>query len=160
MSRCLFVVLPSYPGKPFLPVTKSKCTPPKGRPALQYALMIDAGSTGSRIHVYRFAFCGSTVPTLEDELFVETKPGLSSYGDDPEGAAESLDKLLKAAEDTVPEEWRCKTPIAVKATAGLRLLGKEKSEKIFKEVKKKIEDGGWIVKEVEVMDGKDEGGLV
>jgi guanosine-diphosphatase len=146
-----------FPGKPFLPTKTSKCTPPSDRPPIQYALMLDAGSTGSRIHVYRFSFCSSTVPTLEDELFVQVKPGLSSFGDDPEGAAESLDELMKAAEETVPEEWRCKTPIAVKATAGLRLLGEEKSGKILKEVEKRIKKGGWKVNVVEVMDGKDEG---
>ncbi|KAI9031483.1 nucleoside diphosphatase gda1 [Hyaloraphidium curvatum] len=144
-------------GKPFLPITTSSCTPPSDRPPVQYALMIDAGSTGSRIHVYRFRFCGSTVPKLDDELFVQTKPGLSSFADDPEGAAKSLDLLMKAAEETVPEKWRCKTPVAVKATAGLRLLGKEKSEKILKEVKKRVAKGGWKMEGVEVMDGKDEG---
>jgi len=46
--------------------------------------MFDAGSTGSRIHVYKFKRSSDKgVHQLLDELFEQTKPGLSSYKDDP-----------------------------------------------------------------------------
>ena len=69
--------------------------------------MIDAGSTGSRIHVYRFNNCGPT-PELENEIFEQTekKPGgsgLSSYKEDAEGAAKSLDPLMDVAMKNVPD---------------------------------------------------------
>src|SRR4051812_6361920 len=112
-------------------VGKTKCTKSsdKTKPVIQYALIIDAGSTGSRIHVYRFNNCGST-PELEDEGFFQTEPkkggsGLSSFKDDHEGAAKSLDVLMEEAMKRVPENMKACTPIAVKATAGLRLLGEE-----------------------------------
>jgi hypothetical protein len=44
---------------------RARGTPTGGK---MYALMIDAGSTGSRIHVYRFNNCGPT-PELENEVF-------------------------------------------------------------------------------------------
>lgn len=129
--------------------------------------MVDAGSTGSRIHVYRFNNCGST-PELENEVFEQTKKkeggsGLSSYREDAEGAARSLDPLLEVALQNVPEEYRSCTPIAVKATAGLRLLGPELSKNILEAVRTRLETvypfavvsrekGG-----VEIMDGSDEG---
>ena len=129
--------------------------------------MIDAGSTGSRIHVYKFNNCGPT-PELEDEQFVQTLKkeggsGLSSYKTDAEGAAASLDPLLEAALKHVPKSYQACTPIAVKATAGLRKLGDEMSNKILNAVRQRLETkypfpvvaqdkGG-----VEVMDGKDEG---
>jgi len=129
--------------------------------------MIDAGSTGSRIHVYRFNNCGPT-PELEDEIFEMTAKkeggsGLSSYGSDAEGAAKSLDVLMDVAVKNVPEKLKGCTPVAVKATAGLRKLGPEKSDAILQAVRRRLEDeypfpvlsaeaGG-----VEVMDGKDEG---
>jgi guanosine-diphosphatase len=129
--------------------------------------MVDAGSTGSRIHVYRFNNCGST-PELESEDFKMTEPkkggsGLSSYDSDAEGAAKSLDVLLDLAVEKVPDALKSCTPIAVKATAGLRKLGEEKSNKILKAVRTRLEtvypfpvvsdaEGG-----VQVMDGKDEG---
>lgn len=129
--------------------------------------MIDAGSTGSRIHVYRFNNCGPT-PELEHEEFEQTQKkeggsGLSSYKDDAEGAAKSLDPLMDVAMRTVPEEYKSCTPVAVKATAGLRMVGPEMSGKILEAVRHRLENafpfpvvsrekGG-----VEIMDGSDEG---
>jgi len=125
--------------------------------------MIDAGSTGSRIHVYRFNYCNLS-PTLEDEIFKEIKPGLSAYPDDPKMAADSLEPLLKLAMDEIPKELQDCTPIAVKATAGLRLLGEEKSNIILKAVEDKIrnEYPFNLPKEngVIVMEGKDEGNFI
>ena len=129
--------------------------------------MIDAGSTGSRIHVYRFNNCGPT-PELEHEDFKMTEPkkggsGLSSYGADAEGAAKSLDVLMDLAMQTVPEQLRSCTPVAVKATAGLRKLGPELSEKILEAVRNRLETVypfAVVSKEkdgVVVMEGKDEG---
>ncbi|KAF2762743.1 putative guanosine-diphosphatase [Pseudovirgaria hyperparasitica] len=137
------------------------------KPLIQYALMIDAGSTGSRIHVYRFNNCGPT-PELEKEFFEMTAKkeggsGLSSYDTDAEGAARSLDPLMKVAMDNVPDKLKGCTPVAVKATAGLRKLGEEKSSKILAAVRKHLEDDFPfpVVSEeqggVQVMEGKDEG---
>lgn len=129
--------------------------------------MIDAGSTGSRIHVYRFNNCGPS-PELEDEVFQQTQPrpggaGLSSYKEDAEGAAKSLDPLMEVAMKSVPDEYKHCTPVAVKATAGLRMLGPESSERILEAVRTRLETvypfpvvsrekGG-----VEILDGSLEG---
>ncbi|KAK4632033.1 putative guanosine-diphosphatase [Fulvia fulva] len=150
-------------------VATSKCTRSysKDKPLIQYALMVDAGSTGSRIHVYKFNNCGPT-PELEDEIFKMTEKreggsGLSSYKGDAEGAAKSLDVLMDVAVKNVPDKLKGCTPVAVKATAGLRKLGPEMSDAILKAVRNRLEtvypfpvvseeNGG-----VQVMDGKDEG---
>ncbi|KAA1133750.1 Guanosine-diphosphatase [Puccinia graminis f. sp. tritici] len=148
------------------------CRPPPGHPSHRYALMIDAGSTGSRIHVYRFSYClpasstsssssGSILPKLENELFFKTQPGLSSYAGRPIDAAESLRPLLQAALDGVPLEQRSCTPISVKATAGLRLLGDSQSKEILDEVSRWLR-ASWPFKlspsgAVSIMDGADEG---
>ena len=127
--------------------------------------MIDAGSTGSRIHVYKFNNCGPT-PELEHEEFKMTEKkeggsGLSSYKSDAEGAAKSLDVLMDVAVKTVPESYQSCSPVAVKATAGLRMLGKEMSEKILAAVRHRLETvyPFPVVAEngVQIMDGKDEG---
>lgn len=130
------------------------------RPLVQYALTIDAGSQGSRIHVYKFHNCEAS-PQLEYETFKAVNPGLSSYASDPTAAAASLDPLLDEAQRVVPRDlWSC-TPVEVKATAGLRLLGERESEAILDEVRNRMETnyrfsvGGQ--KAVEIMDGKDEG---
>ncbi|KAK4178676.1 putative guanosine-diphosphatase [Triangularia setosa] len=141
----------------------------KDKPIVQYVSMIDAGSTGSRIHVYKFNNCGAA-PELEDEvLFKMTakiegqSSGLSAYKDDPLKAAESLDPLLDAALEKIPDKLKSCSPIAVKATAGLRLIGKEKSDKILEAVRHRIETKypfPLVSREengVAIMDGSDEG---
>lgn len=124
----------------------SRCTRPHDpkKPLVQYAIMIDAGSTGSRIHVYKFNNCGST-PELENEEFKMTEKkaggsGLSSYGENFLGAAQSLDPLLEVAMEKVPDEYKGCTPIAVKATAGLRLLGLKQSTDILQAVRTRLEN--------------------
>lgn len=125
-----------------------------------YVVMIDAGSTGSRVHVYSFDTCVSP-PRLLNEEFKMLKPGLSSFDTDTVGAAKSLDPLLELALETVPKDKQGCTPVAVKATAGLRLLGKEKSDAILAEVRKHLEtDFPFAVVKgdgISIMDGKDEG---
>ncbi|KAF9153468.1 Guanosine-diphosphatase [Linnemannia schmuckeri] len=131
-----------------------------GRPLIQYVLMIDAGSSGSRIHAYKFNYCKAT-PELESEVFEMLKPGLSSFGDDAQGAAQSLDPLLRVALKSVPAFLHKSTPVAVKATAGLRLLGDVKSNRILEAVRHRLETvyPFPIIDEqgVAVMDGGDEG---
>jgi guanosine-diphosphatase len=131
------------------------------KPLVQYALTIDAGSTGSRIHVYKFHNCHA-MPSLEYETF-KMNPGLSAFARDPTAAAASLDSLLDEAKRVVPEDmWHC-SPVEVKATAGLRLLGAKESEAILDEVRNRLETNYPFVvgseRSVEIMDGKDEGEL-
>ncbi|GAA5914989.1 hypothetical protein JCM6882_001952 [Rhodosporidiobolus microsporus] len=143
--------------------SSGKCTPPPGQKATTYAIMIDAGSTGSRLHLYQFSHCDpdpNALPKLENEDFLTTKPGLSSYAGRPREAAESLRGMMQQAYDKVPEKERGCTPIAVKATAGLRLLGQKQSNEILDEVERWLKEG-WpfaVVRDgVVVMDGRDEG---
>ncbi|GMM34298.1 guanosine diphosphatase [Saccharomycopsis crataegensis] len=126
----------------------------------EYVVMIDAGSSGSRVHIYKFDVCYSP-PKLLNEDFEMLKPGLSSFDTDIVGAAKSLDPLLELAVKSVPKEFQGCTPVAVKATAGLRLLGEAKSDAILQEVRRYLEtewpfavvsgDG------ISIMDGADEG---
>lgn len=138
------------------------CTKPykSTLPLVQYALMIDAGSTGSRIHIYKFNNCGPS-PMYEYEVFKQRQPGLSYYKGQPLQAAESLDQLLDEAVHVVPESlWKC-TPVAVKATAGLRLLGALQSEEILQAVRLRLREKYKFNlrsdADVVIMDGSDEG---
>jgi guanosine-diphosphatase len=120
--------------------------------------MFDAGSTGSRIHVFEFIFDNGNIKLVR-EVYEHLKPGLSAYADDPDGAAKSLVPLLDIALREVPEDKRQCTPMLLKATAGLRLIGADKSDRILSRVRAlfarypfKVPSHG-----VEVMDGVDEG---
>lgn len=139
------------------------------RPLVQYAIMMDAGSTGSRIHIYKFNYCKSS-PELESEHFDHLEPGLSSYQSDAEGAANSLRPLLDKATELVPSSLQSCTPVSLKATAGLRLLPGTQSTEIINAVRNLLETqypfpvadekdslGGKNTRGVEIMDGREEG---
>lgn len=124
----------------------------------QYGAILDAGSTGSRVLAFEFHkgyLDGRLV--LDKELFRELKPGLSSLT--PAKGAEQIQQLIDEAKQFIPQEYWANTPLALKATAGLRLLGASQSEDILNEIRELFTKSGFSVNEhsVEIMDGTDEG---
>lgn len=125
----------------------------------KYAVIFDAGSSGSRVHVYCFDENLDLVPIgKEIELFKQKKPGLSA-AKGPQEAAESLISLLEEAEKVVPAELREQTPVRVGATAGLRALGTQRSEEILQAVRELLHDSSFKSQPnwVTVLDGSQEG---
>ncbi|OVA12610.1 Nucleoside phosphatase GDA1/CD39 [Macleaya cordata] len=126
-----------------------------------YAVVFDAGSSGSRVHVYSFDASLNLVPIGKElELFVQKKPGLSAYANDPRQAAESLQSLLEQAENVIPQELRSKTPVRVGATAGLRQLEGDTSDRILQEVRDFLKEKSALKSKpdsVTVLDGTQEG---
>uniref|UniRef100_A0AAR2KF78 nucleoside diphosphate phosphatase n=1 Tax=Pygocentrus nattereri TaxID=42514 RepID=A0AAR2KF78_PYGNA len=110
-----------------------------------YGIMFDAGSTGTRIHIYKF---------------IQKDPGDMSFTDHNWGG-DTIRQLLKVAKKTVPkEEWR-QTPVVLKATAGLRLLPEEKAKALLDEVKDVFDESPFFVpnNSVSLMNGTNEGVL-
>ena len=106
-----------------------------GGAAEVYSIVLDAGSTGSRIHVFKFERRGAGAEaqlSLVSDTFEQLKPGLSSYRDEPEKAAQSLKPLLDIALRAVPQQLQAGTGLSLKATAGLRLLPGSKADDILK----------------------------
>lgn len=128
-----------------------------------HAVIIDAGSSGSRVLAYKFrvpfTVFGQGNLDLVDEYFEQSKPGLSSYADDPEKGADTIVQLIKKAEFLTPPNKRSATPLIVRATAGLRLLPADKAQQLIDGVAKAIYKLGYDVAPdgVQIMDGADEG---
>ncbi|KJH45574.1 GDA1/CD39 family protein [Dictyocaulus viviparus] len=127
-----------------------------------FAIVFDGGSTGTRLHLYKYVFNTDQhgIPfKVEEEIFREMKPGLSSYGHNPPGAAASIRSLIQIAQRTIPVFMWNKTPIAFKATAGLRLLPGDMAEDIMIAVEREILESGFFVvpDSVGIMSGSDEG---
>ncbi|KAG8227954.1 hypothetical protein J437_LFUL008761, partial [Ladona fulva] len=124
-----------------------------------HAVIIDAGSTGSRVLAFTFHQSYGGNLKLDKELFVEVKPGLSSFADNPEKGAETIVELLnKAKEEIPPAAWK-DTPLTIKATAGLRLLPSHKAENLLNEVREVClaSEFHCTNASVSIMDGVDEG---
>ncbi|XP_040206953.1 ectonucleoside triphosphate diphosphohydrolase 6 [Rana temporaria] len=124
-----------------------------------YGIMFDAGSTGTRIHVYKFSQTSSGVPILDHETFKAIKPGLSAYADEPEKCAVGIKELLDIAVSEIPNDLRRTTSLVLKATAGLRLLPGEKAQKLLDTVRDIFSSSPFLVGKdsVSIMNGTDEG---
>ncbi|KAG6894548.1 hypothetical protein C0992_005673 [Termitomyces sp. T32_za158] len=160
---------PSSPAPPAVELTfetdldrtsTASCTQPHtaSTPLIHYTLLLDAGSTGSRIHIYKFHNCHAS-PTLEYEVFSQTQPGLSAFAADPARGAQSLDVLMDEATRVVPPALRPCTPVIVRATAGLRLLHGTRAEELLRAVEERLRRWEFAVLHgaVSVLDGRDEG---
>ncbi|KAG0599291.1 hypothetical protein M758_12G140900 [Ceratodon purpureus] len=127
----------------------------------RYAVIFDAGSTGSRVHVYAFDKDLQLVKldSGELEVLVRKKPGLSSYALNPKAGAESLQSLLKVALEAVPADQQSTTPVLLGATAGLRLLPGNQSHNLLNEVDILLQNSAFKFKSewVSIIDGTQEG---
>lgn len=124
-----------------------------------HAVVIDAGSTGSRVLAFTFHQSYDGNLKLDKELFVEVKPGLSSFVDNPKKGADKIGELLDKAKEEIPlEAWKS-TPLTIKATAGLRLLPSDKAEALLNEVRELCMSSPFHCtnSSVSIMDGVDEG---
>ncbi|KAL3459115.1 nucleoside phosphatase family-domain-containing protein, partial [Aspergillus heterothallicus] len=101
-----------------------------------YGVVLDAGSSGTRVHVYRWldnavALKEHNKHDLKSLPEIKTKsswvkkihPGVSTFADRPEEIGpEHLGELLEFARDIIPEDAIKDTPIFLLATAGMRLV--------------------------------------
>ncbi|KAM9344944.1 ectonucleoside triphosphate diphosphohydrolase 6 [Symphorus nematophorus] len=127
--------------------------------SFQYGVMFDAGSTGTRIHVFKFQMENREAPKLSHETFRAIKPGLSAYADDPQKCTAGITELLDVAKSSVPSSMWNVTPVVLKATAGLRLLPGEKANQLLAQVRALFLESPFLSREdsVSIMDGTDEG---
>ena len=83
------------------------------------------------------------------------------YKDDPIQAAKSLDPLLQKAVARIPASKRAATPLGLGATAGLRMIGQEKADRILEAVRSHIASNYEFQvnreEDIRILDGNEEG---
>eukprot|EP00884_Botryococcus_braunii_P020664 jgi/Botrbrau1/7281/Bobra.0318s0018.1 len=127
--------------------------------AMQFVI-IDAGSTGSRIHIYHgMSVLGGLPMIIHPHPQLKQEPGLASYSERPQDAGQSLDPLINFAVSQVPQDALSATPIFLLATAGLRLLQATAADALLASCRKALASSpfafnpGWV----RVIDGSEEG---
>ena len=141
---------------------------------LEYAAVIDAGSSGSRIRIYRIAGIGKDLIPEVTELGTEDKtlqmkiePGISELNGrnenlSPEKLGEYLNPLFASGKSILSKEGLREdqfrnVPIYFGATAGVRRLSQERQTKLMNLVSSVLKDSGFLSKGALVVSGEFEG---
>ncbi|MDR3478747.1 MAG: hypothetical protein P4M14_12050 [Gammaproteobacteria bacterium] len=124
-----------------------------------YEIIIDAGSSGSRLHLFQ-SEQRNQLPEILDIFSESIKPGLSSFASNPDGARDSIKKLLDDA--LVQLDKNHIDPRTVKvnimATAGMRLLSPERQLAIYASITQFIQKNyAFALGQIETIPGKMEG---
>src|SRR3990167_775198 len=125
-----------------------------------YAIIVDAGSSGSRLHIFEYNNTAKRVPVIKDIFSEATKPGLSSFAEHPEDASSSLKKLLDDATQALQQQQINPHAVTINilATAGMRLLPEDKQTAIYTNVINYLKNNyAFIIGEVTTINGKTEG---
>lgn len=135
-----------------------------------YAIVIDAGSSGSRALVYEYTSDitnnPSGLPKITQISNFKTKPGLSSFGLKLKGSYDlwnsHFKSLIEEAKRIIPTNLQSSTPIYVQATAGMRLLPTNDRNRILQETCQVLSENSEFIVEpcndhVQVIDGDTEG---
>lgn len=140
--------------------------------ANKYSVVIDSGSSGSRVYVYKWetevgdleeAKHSPPKIVLEKDWTKKISPGISTFADKPNNIWKQHYKdLIKFAESIIPLTDFKNTPIYVFSTAGMRLLPERKRDKLLKEtcsmIRKRTQfQIGECKDHVQIIDGATEG---
>lgn len=107
--------------------------------ASQYAVIVDAGSTGSKLHLFQYD-SDTNIPIIMDIFTKKNSIPLASFSSNPSIAGESLQPLLDGAVNQLQEKKTAfPVTISVLGTAGMRLLSLDDQTAIYQNVKDYIE---------------------
>lgn len=127
-----------------------------------YYVTVDAGSSGSRVQIYRKLQDGR-MQENDPNFELKVSPGLSSMdGKTAVQIAEYIKPLLEFANSSVPSSAASQASFNLMATAGMRLLPIDSQQKILKAVCNAVSSmTAFIVtpcdEHVQVIEGKSEG---
>ncbi|XP_028655012.2 ectonucleoside triphosphate diphosphohydrolase 4 isoform X2 [Erpetoichthys calabaricus] len=139
-------------------------------PNLNYGIVVDCGSSGSRIFVYCWPRHNGNPHDLLDikqmrdknrkPVVMKIKPGISDLATTPEKASDYIYPLLSFAENHIPKGKHKETPLYILCTAGMRILPESQQEALLEDLRTDIPvhfDFLFSDSHVEVISGKQEG---
>jgi len=162
----IFLILISYSG---VFAAMGSTTHTQTPQEIHFAIVLDAGSSGTRAYLYSWPEHSGDKhellkisPLLKDgePMVKKVTPGLSSMGESPDNSFEYLRPLLAFASDNIPQHKHKETPLYILATAGMRLLEKEKQEAVLANLRRGIASNfSFYFPEghLEIISGKQEG---
>ncbi|XP_071585059.1 ectonucleoside triphosphate diphosphohydrolase 4 isoform X4 [Heliangelus exortis] len=139
-------------------------------PNLSYGIVVDCGSSGSRIFVYCWPRHNGNPHDLLDikqmrdknrkPVVMKIKPGISEFASSPEKVSDYISPLLSFAAQHVPRAKHKETPLYILCTAGMRILPESQQKAILEDLLTDIPvhfDFLFSDSHAEVISGKQEG---
>uniref|UniRef100_A0A1A8KGI3 nucleoside-triphosphate phosphatase n=1 Tax=Nothobranchius kuhntae TaxID=321403 RepID=A0A1A8KGI3_NOTKU len=139
-------------------------------PNLNFGLVVDCGSSGSRVFVYCWPQHNGNPRELLDirqmkdvhrkPVVMKIKPGISELAKTPERASDYIKPLLSFAAQHIPKYKHQETPLYILCTAGMRILPENQQEALLEDLRTDIPvDFNFLFSDshVEVISGKQEG---
>lgn len=127
---------------------------------VHYAVIVDAGSSGSRLHVFRYHE-DTVMPQIETVFSEKNTTPLSTFAQQPENAIEAIKPLLdnaaKKIKDTATPDA---VPISILGTAGMRFLPANEQKQLYDSLKQAIQSrykNAFVPNELHTITGKMEG---
>lgn len=140
--------------------------------AYDYGVLIDAGSSGSRLHFYRWPqrvadpldpqYAAVSIP---EEIFqIDVEPGVSHFATNTSGLSAYFDKLLSQAMPKIQGHGGVleNIPIYLKATAGCRDLYQDQRDSLFGAIRKILRESPFIFGDdywARTISGEEEGSM-
>lgn len=145
-----------------------------GSAAWRYALVIDASSSASTLHIFEWMpAIGDRLPRIEpaprtgspsakasgEPWQMRVQPGLGAYPGQPHEAAASLEPLIEYALDKIGGNpaTLARTSVSVRATAGMRLLKARDRAEILSSIDRYLESTPFRPTPTRVISGAEEG---
>ena len=145
----------------FALIVFAECSPIKNISERQqplYNILIDAGSTGSRIYIYKIIPAKNTIADIELIATQSLRPGISEFENDPSIGRKNLVELVKKAKGIIPREDWAKASLSLFSTAGMRILSSNKRNRIEKKVMEVLRaESPFKIEKVMTISGKYEG---
>lgn len=118
----------------------------------QCVAVVDAGSSGSRLHVYAYDVDATDTPIHIQEAYVQRmKPGFASLTLTQSAIEAYLTQLFSMHLDRT-------IPVYVYATAGMRLLPEERQQQYFTALRSWFDrQPQWLLKDARTLSGTEEG---
>ena len=125
-----------------------------------YKIYIDAGSSGSRIHLFQYETVNNGMPVITEIFSEDVKPGVSSFINTPQNAGASLKKLFDDVSNQL-QSLNVSSPVPVNlfATAGMRLFPIDQQGPVYANIVNYIKTNYSLITpgDIETIPGKMEG---
>ena len=122
-----------------------------------YEILLDAGSTGTRIYIYGYHI-DDPILSLVEVAHRREIPALSSFYNNVVGLQNQMNLLLEFAKAHVPNDLWSNSTIALKATAGLRSIPLNEQDWLLIQVKQLLNETGFnfVHEDTKVIEGEEE----